>query len=74
MSFHNEAGMARQFVAAREVFSTSWITGTKIWQAVYTVFFVGLVGFAVLMMYNTSRGVSAHIVGEPPAYVLSAAD
>jgi hypothetical protein len=56
MSTNNEAGTARQFVAAREVFSTSWIKGTKIWQAVYTVVFVGFVGFAVLMMYNTSRG------------------
>jgi len=61
MSINNEAGMARQFVAAREVFSTSWITGTKIWQAVYTVVFVGFVGFAVLMMYNTSRGAKTHI-------------
>src|SRR5690242_20608619 len=56
MSTNNEAGTARQFVAAREVFSTSWIKGTKIWQAVYMVVFVGFVGFAVLMMYNTSRG------------------
>ena len=56
MSINNEAGTARQFVAARQVFSTSWIKGTKIWQAVYTVVFVGFVGFAVLMMYNTSRG------------------
>ncbi len=61
MSINNEAGMARQFVAAREVFSTSWIKGTKIWQAVYTVVFVGFVGFAVLMMYNTSRGAKTHI-------------
>jgi hypothetical protein len=56
MSINNDAGTARQFVAAREVFSTSWIKGTKIWQAVWTVVFVGFVGFAVLMMYNTSRG------------------
>ncbi len=61
MSINNEAGMARQFVAAREVFSTSWINGTKVWQAVYTVFFVGFVGFAVLMMYNTSQGAKTHI-------------
>jgi hypothetical protein len=61
MSVNNEAGTARQFVAARAVFSTSWIKGTKIWQAVYTVIFVGFVGFAVLMMYNTSRGAETHI-------------
>jgi hypothetical protein len=56
MSINNEAGTARQFVASREVFSTSWIRGTKIWQAIWMVFFVGFVGFLVLMMYNTSRG------------------
>jgi uncharacterized membrane protein YeaQ/YmgE (transglycosylase-associated protein family) len=61
MSINNEAGTGRQFVAAREVFSTSWIKGTKIWQAVYTVVFVGFVGFLVLMVVNTSRGAKTHM-------------
>jgi hypothetical protein len=36
--------------------SSGRIKGTKIWQAVYTVFFVAFVGFAVLAMFGTSRG------------------
>jgi hypothetical protein len=55
MSVNNEAGAARQFVASAEAMSSGWIKGTKIWQVVYTVFFVAFVGFAVLAMFGTSR-------------------
>jgi hypothetical protein len=60
MSINNEAGPSRQFVASAEAFSTGWIKGTKVFQAVYTVFFVAFVGFAVLAMFGTSRGMHVH--------------
>jgi hypothetical protein len=59
MSVNNETG-ARQFVASAEAMSSGRIKGTKIWQAVYTVFFVAFVGFAVLAMFGTSRGMHVH--------------
>lgn len=51
---------SRQFTASREAFSTAWIKGTKVWQAVYTVIFVAFVGVGALMMFNTSRGAKTH--------------
>ncbi|OBK37314.1 hypothetical protein A5658_00535 [Mycobacterium sp. 1245111.1] len=72
MSINDQAGTVRQFVASREAFSTAWITGTKIWQAVYTVVFVGFVGFAVTMMYNTARGAKTpHIPRYTGLYVIA---
>jgi hypothetical protein len=59
MSVNNETG-ARQFVASAEAMSTGWIKGTKIWQGVYTVFFVAFVGFAMLAMFGTARGMHVH--------------
>ena len=56
----NESGTSRQFVASGEAMSTGWIKGTKIWQAVYTVFFVAFVGFAVFAMFGTARGMHVH--------------
>jgi hypothetical protein len=61
MSVNNETGASRQFVASGEAMSTSWIKGTKIWQAVYTVFFVGFVGFALLAVFRTLKGTVVHI-------------
>jgi hypothetical protein len=61
MSISDEAGMSRQFVASAEAFSTGWIKGTKVFQAVYTVFFVAFVGFAVLAVFRTSKGVHVHV-------------
>jgi hypothetical protein len=61
MSVNNEAGAARQFVASGEAFSTGWIKGTKVFQAVYSVFFVAFVGFAALAMFRTSKGMHVHV-------------
>jgi hypothetical protein len=60
MSISDESTASRQFVASAEAFSTGWIKGTKVFQAVYTVFFVAFVGFAVLAMFGTSRGMHVH--------------
>ena len=40
--------------------SSGWIKGTKIWQVVHTVFFVAFVGFVVLAMFRTSKGMHVH--------------
>jgi hypothetical protein len=61
MSINNESTASRQFVASGEAMSTGWIKGTKIWQAVYTVFFVGFVGFAVLAVFRTAKGKAVHV-------------
>jgi hypothetical protein len=61
MSVNNEAGAARQFVASGEAFSTGWIKGTKVFQAVCSVFFVAFVGFAALAMFRTSKGMHVHV-------------
>jgi hypothetical protein len=61
MSVRDESTASRQFVASGEAMSTGWIKGTKIWQAVYTVFFVAFVGFAVLAVFRTAKGKSVHI-------------
>jgi hypothetical protein len=60
MGISNESTASRQFVASAEAFSTGWIKGTKIWQAVYSVFFVAFVGFAALAMFRTSKGIPVH--------------
>jgi hypothetical protein len=57
----DESTASRQFVASAEAFSTGWIKGTKIWQAVYSVFFVAFVGFAALAMFRTSKGIPVHV-------------
>jgi hypothetical protein len=59
MSVNNETG-ARQFVASGEAMSTGWINGTKIWQGVYTVFFVAFVGFGVSAMFRSAQGKQVH--------------
>jgi hypothetical protein len=59
MSVNNETG-ARQFVASGEAMSTGWIKGTKIWQGVYTVFFVAFVGFGVSAMFRSAQGKQVH--------------
>jgi hypothetical protein len=56
----NEAGASRQFVASAEAFGTGWIKGTKIWQVVYSVFFVAFVGYLVLAMLGTPKGMQVH--------------
>lgn len=56
----SEAGPSREFAASAEAFSTAWFKGTKIWQVVYTVFFVAFVGYAVLAMFGNSRGMQLH--------------
>jgi uncharacterized YccA/Bax inhibitor family protein len=60
MGISDESTASRQFVASAEAFSTGWIKGTKIWQAVYSVFFVAFVGFAALAMFRTSKGIPVH--------------
>jgi hypothetical protein len=60
MSSSDEAGTSRQFVASAEAFGTGWIKGTKIWQAVYTVFFVAFVGYAALAMFGSVKGKQVH--------------
>jgi hypothetical protein len=60
MSVSDESTASRQFVASAEAMSTGWIKGTKIWQAVYTLFFVAFVGFALLAMFRTTKGKSVH--------------
>jgi hypothetical protein len=60
MSISDQAGTSRQFVASAEAMSTGWIKGTKIWQAIYTVFFVAFVGFAVLAMFGSAKGKQVH--------------
>ncbi|HEY2089011.1 MAG TPA: hypothetical protein VGH54_23680 [Mycobacterium sp.] len=61
MSVRDESTASRQFVASAEAFSTGWIKGTKIWQAVYSVFFVAFVAFAALAMFRTSKGIPVHV-------------
>jgi hypothetical protein len=60
MSVSDESTASRQFVASAEAFSTGWIKGTKVFQAVYMVFFVAIVGFAALAMFRTSKGIPVH--------------
>jgi hypothetical protein len=60
MSISDESTASRQFVASAEAFSSGWIKGTKIWQVVYTVFFVAFVGYALLAMFGTSRSMHVH--------------
>jgi hypothetical protein len=60
MSISDEARASHQFVASGEAMSSGWIKGTKIWQAVYSLFFVGFVGFAALAMFRTSKGIPVH--------------
>ncbi len=60
MSVKDDSTPARQFVASAEAFSTGWIKGTKIWQGVYTVFFVAFVGYAVLAMFGRAKGMQVH--------------
>jgi hypothetical protein len=60
MSISDESTASRQFVASAEAMSTGWIKGTKIWQGVYMVFFVGFVGFAVLAMFGSAKGKQVH--------------
>jgi hypothetical protein len=60
MSISDQAGTSRQFVASAEAMSTGWIKGTKIWQAVYMVFFVAFVGYAVLAMFGSAKGKQVH--------------
>jgi hypothetical protein len=57
----NEAGTSHQFVASAEAMSSGWIKGTKIWQVVYTVIFVALVGFVVMAMFRSSKGMHVHV-------------
>jgi hypothetical protein len=64
-------GSPREFVASREIYSTSWIKGTKIWQAVYTVFFVAFVGFAVFSMAGTARGHGVHLPRYTPLIMMA---
>jgi hypothetical protein len=61
MTVNDHAGTARQFTASVEAFSTNWITGTKVWGATYTVFFVLFVGFIALTVVGPSFGVHVHI-------------
>jgi hypothetical protein len=61
MGVRDESTASHQFVASAEAFSTGWIKGTRIWQAVYSVFFVAFVGFAVLAMFRTSKGMRVHV-------------
>lgn len=61
MSVRDESTASRQFVASAEAFSTGWIKGTKIWQAVYSVFFVAFVAFAAVAMFRTSKGIPVHV-------------
>jgi hypothetical protein len=61
MSISDQTGAGRQFVASAEAFSTGWIKGTKIWQAVYGVFFVAFVGYLVLAMFRTAKGHTVHL-------------
>ena len=56
MSISDEHTAATQFVSSREVFSSTWIKGTKIWQIVYSVFFVAFVGYAVYAVAGSARG------------------
>jgi hypothetical protein len=58
MTVSDESTASRQFVASAEAFSTGWIKGTKVFQAVYMVFFVAFVGFAALAMFRTSKGIA----------------
>lgn len=60
MSISDHAGTSRQFVASAQAFGTGWIKSTKIWQAVYTVFFVAFVGYAVLAMFGSAKGKQVH--------------
>ena len=60
MSVSDESTASREFVASAEAFSTGWIKGTKVFQAVYSVFFVVFVGFAALAMFRTSKGIPVH--------------
>jgi hypothetical protein len=60
VSISDQAGTSRQFVASAEAFGTGWIKGTKIWQAVYTVFFVAFVGYGVLAMFGSAKGTQVH--------------
>jgi hypothetical protein len=61
MSIRDESTASHQFVASAEAFSTGWIKGTKIWQAVWWVFFVAFVGFAALAMFRTLKGMPVHV-------------
>ena len=61
MSISDESTASRQFVASAEAFSTGWIKGTKVFQAVYSVFFVAFVGFAALAMFRTSKGMHVYV-------------
>jgi hypothetical protein len=64
-------GSPREFVASREIFSTSWIKGTKVWQAVYTVFFVAFVGFVVYSMFGTAKGRGVHVPRYTPLIMMA---
>jgi hypothetical protein len=61
MNVSDESTASRQFVASAEAFSTGWIKGTKVFQAVYSVFFVAFVGFAALAVFRTSKGIPVHV-------------
>jgi hypothetical protein len=61
MSISDEARASHQFVASGEAMSSGWIKGTKVFQAIYAVFFVAFVGFAALAMFRTSRGLKVHL-------------
>jgi hypothetical protein len=71
MNISDGTRTSHQFVASREVYSTAWIKGTKVWQAVYTVIFIGFVAFIVRMMVNTSRGATTHVPRYTMLYVIA---
>jgi hypothetical protein len=60
MSISDEAGTSRRFVASAEAYGTGWIKGTKIWQVVYSVFFVAFVAYAVMAMFGSAQGKQVH--------------
>ncbi len=57
MSVNDESTTSRQFVASAAAYSSKWIKGTKYWQVGYTVFFAVFVGFLLVQVFGTLRGI-----------------